>query len=213
MVEDEIFDSILGRRDNSGSQTARNGSQDHHETSVSQIESHHSEHDESQAHGIESSCNILAAQMLEPQDSSRFEPTIAQSNAFEDAAVLLDLPLNPNQLAGHNGLPVALASGQETLGVDSVSVQTLMIPSPRSAIFPHDRIAITSATVFGAKLINACHQHIRKASSTFLLTPESLENFNRKLILAAAHLVACCMGLESYLYGVVSRPSLGQTQD
>lgn len=148
---------------------------------------------------------ISFARDLDDGCSSTRGEAVAQNSAFGNTATFFDFGPNAYEPDGQHGLPSISLSGPGLLDMDTVS-HLLLPTSPNPSILIRQKISITSPIVFGTKLLNACRQCIERASDPLLSTPETLDLFRKKLILAATNLVAYCLGLESYIYGVVRIP-------
>lgn len=77
----------------------------------------------------------------------------------------------------------------------------LAMPLP-GWMLSQDQIVITSITVFGSKLLDACDKYIKRRSTSTL--PNQVDEWNQKLVRVAIDFGTRCMGLGSYVYGVVS---------
>ncbi|UPL00932.1 hypothetical protein LCI18_011866 [Fusarium solani-melongenae] len=75
----------------------------------------------------------------------------------------------------------------------------LTMPLP-TWMLSHDHIVITSITLFGSKLLDACDKYIKRKSTSTL--PNQVDEWNQKLVRVAIEFGTRCMGLGSYVYGV-----------
>ncbi|KAL6364092.1 hypothetical protein LRP88_03525 [Fusarium phalaenopsidis] len=75
----------------------------------------------------------------------------------------------------------------------------LTMPLP-TWMFSQNQIVVTSITVLGSKLLDACDKYIKRKSTSTL--PNQDDEWNQKLVRVAIDFGTRCMGLESYVYGV-----------
>ncbi|KAM6527578.1 hypothetical protein FALCPG4_008634 [Fusarium falciforme] len=75
----------------------------------------------------------------------------------------------------------------------------LTMPLP-TWMLSQDHIVITSITLFGSKLLDACDKYIKRKSTSTL--PNQVDEWSQKLVRVAIDFGTRCMGLGSYVYGV-----------
>ncbi|QGI66367.1 hypothetical protein CEK27_010338 [Fusarium fujikuroi] len=168
-ADDEVFDSIFRRRD------AENP-----EAQQSAPRMDLANHETPPA--LNPSVNNQSFQDIPEQ--------VTHTDIFKDASFLLDLS-TASQVQHETLTPSTMQPGDTFLDPAMSSL------SPRSLLFVPNQLSITSMSIFGSRLLDACRRHLDN-----LRDAGNHSDMVEKIIKTAVRFSMRCAGLESYAYGV-----------
>ncbi|KAL2687951.1 hypothetical protein Neosp_005521 [[Neocosmospora] mangrovei] len=173
-ADDEVFDTLLGGSQDTATPPAdERGRRDSSSSPLAEVEP-------------------LAHQSPEPDTGS----TTAQTQRVVDPCIPNLQLLQNDPLESYSDFLNVCTS---TWPVNEHDEAGLAMPLP-TWMFSQDQIVITSITLFGSKLLDACDKYIKRKSASTL--PSQLDEWNQKLVRVAIDFGTRCMGLGPYVYGV-----------
>ncbi|KAF9776848.1 hypothetical protein IL306_004902 [Fusarium sp. DS 682] len=125
------------------------------------------------------------------------EQGTSQGDMFKDASFLLDLSMAGQ---GHETLTPGTMRPEDSF-LDPAISSTI---SPRSLLFVPVQLSITSMSVVGSRFLSACRRHLAK-----LHDAGNEAEMVDKMVKTAVRFSMRCVGLESYVYGVIG-PEYGE---